>query len=46
MTFAVFNMCSNNDESRRLKHRRLSFFAYPFGQTILGSHASLTSGPV
>jgi hypothetical protein len=27
MTFAVFNTCSNDDESRRLKHYRLSFFA-------------------
>jgi hypothetical protein len=27
MTFAVFNTCSNDDESRRLKHCQLSFFA-------------------
>jgi hypothetical protein len=27
MTFAGFNTCSNDDESRRLKHCRLSFFA-------------------
>jgi hypothetical protein len=27
ITFAVFNTCSNDDHSRRSKHRRLSFFA-------------------
>ena len=27
MTFAVFNPCSNDDHSRRLKHCQLSFFA-------------------
>jgi hypothetical protein len=27
LNHAVFNTCSNDDESRRLKHCRLSFFA-------------------